>query len=129
MILLSTGKSFSLHDWEGFINHMAAIPVGSSISWNSLATNTFPVKCQKTGEVVKNANQVLQKMVWIHMTTTPITINSIAGRDFEQRERNCKRRMEFANGQVSIETSRPAKCLKQDIKTKIQSVELSVGEN
>lgn len=110
---------------DEFIEFLQSVKPGSAIVWRSLALK-FHLR-NRNGNIPKNSGQVMKVLAENNGIDTSkfITQMRVSGRDYFQRVRRAK--MKFCP-KVSIPTSRPVRQLQNEVKEKVQTDELYIGE-
>lgn len=110
---------------DEFIEFLQNVKPGSAIVWRSLALK-FNLR-NRNGNIPQNSGQIMKVLAEINGIDTS-KLNTqirVSGRDYFQRVRRAK--MRFCP-KVSIPTPRPVRKLQNEVKEKIQTNELYIGE-
>ena len=112
-------------DRDAFLKYIRKLPRGSRVVWRYLAFK-FHVR-NKNGLIPKNAGQVLQTFAGENGVHTDQfnQCQRVSGRDFAQRVRRSKRKI---YKYVSIPTPRPARKLREEVKQKLDTNDIYIGE-
>lgn len=115
------------YDKQGFRKYIKSLKPGSRVSWRNLSIK-FDVKNQK-GLRPSNAGQVLMEVANSLGIDVPRFNKDqrISGSDYFQRIRRARHKLLYRK--VSIPTPQPTRKLHTEIRQKITSGELYVGEN
>lgn len=110
-----------------FLQDMKNMEPGAKVNWSAMAKK-YNVKIN--GEVPKNAGQVLLEFAKCNEidTTRFNTEKRISKRDYLRRIRKSKKKISLKNKNISLPTPRTIALIKKDMKQKLQSGELYIGE-
>ena len=124
-----TSVNFSRFSFDkaGFLTELKQQKPGSLINWTAWARNDFPVTYHGTENIPNNAGHILKEYAKAHgVDVNQFNENrNMSGREVQQRVRRHKRKLDDL---YAIPGTRPAKKLKQELRSGVETGEYCLGQ-